>query len=50
MKENFNNKYEKKEEKIYDDQIEGRNSVIELLESKKDINKIFVTKGEKQWL
>lgn len=47
MKENFNNKYEKKEEKIYDDQIEGRNSVIELLESKKDINKIFVTKGEK---
>ena len=47
MKENFNNKYEKKDEKIYDDQIEGRNSVIELLESKKDINKIFVTKGEK---
>ena len=47
MKESFNNKYEKKEEKIYDDQIEGRNSVIELLESKKDINKIFVTKGEK---
>ena len=47
MKENFNNKYKKKEEKIYDDQIEGRNSVIELLESKKDINKIFVTKGEK---
>ena len=47
MKENFNNKYEKKEEKIYDDQIEGRHSVIELLESKKDINKIFVTKGEK---
>lgn len=47
MKESFNNKYEKKEEKIYDDQIEGRNSVIELLESKKDINKIFVTKGER---
>ena len=47
MKENFNNKYDKKEEKIYDDQIEGRNSVIELLESQKDINKIFVTKGEK---
>ena len=47
MKENFNNKYEKKEEKIYDDQIEGRNSVIELLESKKDVNKIFVTRGEK---
>ena len=47
MKENFNKKYDKKEEKIYDDQIEGRNSVIELLESQKDINKIFVTKGER---
>ena len=47
MKENFNKKYDKKEEKIYDDQIESRNSVIELLESKKDINKIFVTKGER---
>ena len=35
----------KKEEKIYEDQVEGRNSVLELLESKKDINKIFVTKG-----
>mgnify|MGYP001040687069 FL=1 len=34
-------------EENYLDQIEGRNSVIELLESKKDINKIFVTKGEK---
>ena len=40
MKENFNKKYDKKEEKIYDDQIEGRNSVIKLLESKKDINKM----------
>ena len=28
-----------KEEKNYDDQVEGRNSVIELLESGKDINK-----------
>lgn len=35
-------------EKNFDDQIEGRNSVIELLESGKDINKIFVTKGDKQ--
>ena len=34
-------------EKKYDDQIEGRNSVLELLESGKDINKIFITKGEK---
>ena len=35
-----------KEEK-FDDQIEGRNSVLELLESGKDVNKIFVTRGEK---
>ena len=34
-------------EKRFDDQIEGRNSVLELLESGKDINKIFVTRGEK---
>ncbi len=36
-----------KEEKPFDDQVEGRNAVIELLESGKDINKIFVTRGEK---
>ena len=47
MKKNNNQKYEKKEEKNYDDQVEGRNSDIELLESGKDINKIFVTKGER---
>ena len=34
-------------EKRFDDQIEGRNSVLELLESGKDVNKIFVTRGEK---
>lgn len=32
----------------YQDQIEGRNSVLELLESGKDINKIFIEKGERQ--
>ena len=32
---------------IYEDQVEGRNSVLELLESGKDINKIFIAKGEK---
>lgn len=32
----------------FDDQVEGRNSVLELLESGKDINKIFVVKGERQ--
>lgn len=30
------------------DQVEGRNSVLELLETEKDINKIFISKGEKQ--
>ena len=34
-------------EKEYEDQIEGRNSVLELLESGKDINKIFIQIGEK---
>ena len=33
--------------KNFDDQVEGRNSVLELLESGKDINKIYITKGEK---
>ena len=56
MKNNFNQinnkniqktRYENKEEKTYEDQVEGRNSVLELLESGKDINKIFVAKGEK---
>lgn len=57
FKKNNNNKI--KEEKVnmkgvevknsnFDDQVEGRNSVLELLESEKDINKIFVTRGEKQ--
>ena len=31
----------------HDDQVEGRNSVIELLEAGRDINKIFVQTGEK---
>ena len=38
---------DKEIEKRFDDQIEGRNSVLELLESEKDVNKIFVTRGEK---
>ena len=36
-----------KEEKKFEDQVEGRNSVLELLESGKDINKIYVTRGER---
>ena len=51
LNKNSNKKLKKqesrKEEQIFDDQVEGRNSVLELLESEKDINKIFVSKGEK---
>lgn len=32
----------------YEDQVEGRNAVLELIESGKDINKIYIEKGEKQ--
>lgn len=39
---------EKENEKEQSDQVEGRNAVIELLESGKDINKIFIEKGDKQ--
>ena len=40
-------KQDKQNLEKFDDQIEGRNSVLELLESGRDINKIFVTRGEK---
>ena len=45
-------KNEKLKEKSTDgeklsDQIEGRNSVLELLESERDINKILIAKGER---
>ena len=40
-------KSQKNEDKIYDDQIEGRNAVLELLETGKDINKIYIKKGER---
>ena len=43
-----NKRQQEKEQRNFDDQVEGRNSVLELLESEKDINKIFVTRGEKQ--
>ena len=46
--EDKENKIEKDMERIFEDQIEGRNSVLELLESNKDINKIYITKGEKK--
>ncbi len=53
MKQNKykNNKKDKKEEQkkevTYHDQIEGRNSILERLESGKDINKLFITRGER---
>ena len=40
-------KQEKELKAQYDDQIEGRNSVIELLESGRDVNKIFIQSGER---
>ena len=46
MKTN-NIRKENERENNFDDHVEGRNSVLELLESGKDINKIFITKGEK---
>ena len=36
-----------KDKQSVSDQIEGRNSVLELLESDRDINKIFIAKGER---
>lgn len=46
-RKNNTRKENNKSEKIYDDMIEGRNPVLELLESGKDINKIFIQLGEK---
>ena len=46
MRENKKD-FNSKEERKFEDQVEGRNAVLELLESGKDINKIFITKGEK---
>ncbi|MGN1301759.1 MAG: 23S rRNA (guanosine(2251)-2'-O)-methyltransferase RlmB [Clostridia bacterium] len=47
MNKNNNIKKEKNFEEAYQDQIEGRNAVLELLETGKDINKIFIANGEK---
>lgn len=45
---NKNFKNEKQlEENEYDDIVEGRNAVLELLDSDRDINKIFVQSGER---
>lgn len=37
----------KKMEKAYEDIVEGRNAVIELIKSGRDVNKLFVQRGEK---
>ena len=51
-KKNNKNKIKNKESEIienrsFDDQVEGRNAVLELLESDRDINKIYITDGER---
>ena len=46
-RKSMSNKDKSEIQKQYQDQIEGRNAVIELLESGRDINKIFVSSGEK---
>ena len=35
------------EDKSFDDQVEGRNAVLELLESNRDVNKIYISDGKK---
>ena len=35
------------ENNSFDDQVEGRNAVLELLESDRDVNKIYISDGEK---
>lgn len=43
----MNKNRENDEKNILNDQVEGRNAVLELLESDRDINKIFISDGEK---
>ena len=45
--EKFEKKQQPKEENEYEDIIEGRNAVLELLKSDKDINKLYIERGEK---
>ena len=45
--EKKHNQKENNSEKIYDDIVYGRNAVLELLKSDRDINKIYIEKGEK---
>ncbi len=45
--QNIDRQVQKNEEKSYEDIVAGRNAVLELLKSDKDINKIFIEQGEK---
>ena len=45
--EKYNTKIENDAANEYSDQVEGRNAVLELLESDRDINKIYISDGEK---
>ena len=47
MERDSNLKNNNEPEKTYTDQVEGRNSVRELLKSGRDINKLIIQKGEK---
>ena len=44
---NFEERNDNIQEKEYEDIVAGRNAVLELLKSNKDINKIFIERGEK---
>ena len=45
--EKKHNQKENNTEKVYEDIVYGRNAVLELLKSDRDINKIFIEKGDK---
>ena len=47
QKEKTSRKTKRRKEKDYEDVVAGRNAVLELLKSDKDINKIFIERGEK---
>ncbi len=47
VNEKKNNSVQTFKEEFYDDVVYGRNAVLELLKSNRDINKIFIESGEK---
>ena len=46
-KQGYNKNNEKDEEKVYEDIVSGRNAVLELLKTDKDINKLYIERGER---